>query len=121
SADPQFLLIHNAVNRACSDIARHQVSVLRIPLFQKIKSLCFGNALGRALLRRISRDPNASAFSTRRFAHQAQLVFAGNRRRMHLDELGVRLVDAPPEPWGMPPPRPPPPIRRAPKNRANST
>ncbi len=93
-ANPQFLLIYNAVNRARGDVARHQISVLRIPLFQKIKSLCFRNALRRALLCWIPRHPNAPALSARRLAHQTQLVFSGNRRRMHLDEFTVGVVDA---------------------------
>ena len=40
------------------------------------------------------RDPDAAAFAARGFAHQAELVFAGNRGRVNLDELAVGVIDA---------------------------
>ena len=48
----------------------------------------------RALVLGIARHPHAAAFAARGFAHQAQLVFAGNRRGMHLNEFAVGVVDA---------------------------
>ena len=94
SIDSQFFLIHDAVNRARGDIPRHQIPVLRIPFFQKIKSFRLRNALRRALFRRTARHPHAPALAARRFTHQPKLVFARDRGRMHLDEFSVRVIHA---------------------------
>src|SRR4029077_6389854 len=40
------------------------------------------------------RNPDASPFAARRFRHEAQLVFAGNRRWVDLDKLAVRVIAA---------------------------
>ena len=107
--------------RPRGDIARHQISVLRIPLLQEIKSLRLRNALSRAFLPRIARNPNASAFPARRFTHQAKLVFPGDRRRMHLDEFPIRVIDALLKQRRLRRPRANHRIRRPPKNRPDST
>src|SRR5579871_5960109 len=91
--EPEFFLINDAVNRACRNVPRHQVAVLRIPLLEKIKALFFRNALAGTFVSWLAWDPNASAFAASRFAHQAQLVFPRDRRRMNLDELAVRIVN----------------------------
>src|SRR5437763_10759318 len=71
-----------------------QIAVLWVPLFQKIKPLRLRNASRWALLSGIPRHPHASALAASRFAHQPQLVFAGNRRRVYLNKLAVRVIDA---------------------------
>src|SRR5690606_3836633 len=67
---------------ARGDIPRYEVAVRRIFLLEEVPRL--------AVLVR----PDASALAARRFGHQAQLVVARDRRRMNLDELAVRIVDA---------------------------
>ena len=91
---PRLMLVHDLEDRARRDVARHEVAVLRIPLFEEVIALIFGNALRIALVARLSRNPHAPAFAARRFAHQPQLVFAGDRRRVNLDELAVGVKRA---------------------------
>ena len=67
--EPKLFLIDDAMNRARCDVARDEVAVLRIPLFQEIEAFSFGDASWRALLLGIPRHPDAAAFATRRFAH----------------------------------------------------
>src|SRR5215203_5508708 len=61
------------------DVARHEVAVGRIFFFEKIPTLALGNRRWRSHVALLSRHPNTSTFATRRFGHQPQLVFAGNR------------------------------------------
>src|SRR5215471_8231263 len=84
NAEP--LLIHDSVNGTGSNIARHKVAILGKPLFQKVKTFGLGNTEGITLVPFVSGHPDAAALATRRFRHQPQLVFAGNRGRMYLDE-----------------------------------
>src|SRR5690242_177447 len=92
SIEAELFLVNDAVNGARGDVARNEVPVLRVPLLEKIEALFFRNALCRALVRGISRDPDAAAFAARGLAHQTQLVFAGDRRRMDLDEFPVGVI-----------------------------
>src|SRR5215472_1118531 len=87
----QALLIHDSVNGTGSHIARHKVAILGEPLFQKIKTFGLGNTERIALVPFVSGHPDAAAFTTRRFGHQAQLIFAGNGRGMHLNEFAVTV------------------------------
>ena len=73
----------------CGNVARHQVAVGGILLFEKIPAFLFGNRGWRSLVAFPAWDPDAAAFAARRLAHQTQLVVAGDRRRMHLDEFAV--------------------------------
>ncbi|MNI28010.1 hypothetical protein D3C73_817710 [compost metagenome] len=62
------------------NIARHQIPVRRIFLLQKVPRLA------------VLVGPDASAFTARRFRHQPQLVIAGNRGRMDLNEFTVGVM-----------------------------
>ncbi len=67
---------------AGGDVARHQVAVLRVLLFEEVPGLA------------VFIRPDAAAFAADRFGHQAQLVLAGDGRRVHLDELAVGVEGA---------------------------
>src|SRR2546427_8350799 len=88
------MFVHDFMDGTRSHIARHEISVLRIPLLQKIPAIIFRNRIRIALIAGDFRNPHAPAFSARRLRHQAQLVFTGNRRWMNLDELAIRVVAA---------------------------
>ena len=47
-----------------------------------------------ARILRLARHPHAAPFAAGRFAHQPQLVGAGNGRGMDLDELAVGVLRA---------------------------
>ena len=94
SVQAEAFLIDDAMNGARGDVARDEIAVFRIPLFEKIKTLAFGNGSRRALIVGISWNPHAAAFASRRFAHQAEFVFAGNCGGMDLNEFAVRVVNA---------------------------
>src|SRR5439155_10404313 len=88
-----------AIDTNLKDLARgnitwHQIAVSRILLFEKIPTLFFGDRGRRSLIAFRARYPDASAFAASRFAHQAQLVIAGNRSWMHLNEFAVRVLRA---------------------------
>ena len=116
----QFFLKDDAVNSARRNVARNEIAVFRIPFFEKIKPIGFWNAFCRTLIRRIAWHPNSSALAARRFAHQAQLVFAGNRRRMDLNEFAVRIVHTLLKQRRLCRARAHHGVRRAPKNRADA-
>src|SRR5690242_19219006 len=82
------------MDRARGHVAGYQVPVLRIPLFEEVPALVLGNALGIALVPLLLRNPHATTFTARGFRHQSKLVFARNRRRMHLDELAIGVIRA---------------------------
>src|SRR5208283_2533298 len=94
AVDAEVVLVHHFENRAGGHIARHEVAVFRIPLFQEIPTFFFRDGLGIALVALRLRNPDASTFAARRFRHEAQLVFSGDAGGMHLDELAVRVVAA---------------------------
>ena len=82
AVNAELLVDADVENFTRRDVARHQVAVSRIFLFKEIPRL--------AVLVR----PDAAALAACRFAHQPQLVLAGDGRRMDLDELAIRVVDA---------------------------
>ena len=90
--DAEVVFVNHLVNGAGGDVAGHQVAVLRIPLFQEIPALAFGNGFEIALVASRLRHPDAAAFTARRFRHQTQLVFARNAGGMHLNELTVGVI-----------------------------
>ena len=92
AVDAEVVLVHHFVDGAGGDVARHQVAVLRIPLFEEVPPLIFRDRLRIAFVAGSLRDPDASAFSAGRFGHQAQLVFARNARGMDLNELAVGVI-----------------------------
>ena len=75
--DAELHLEHDLVNRARRDIARHQVAVRRVHLFEEVPRLAV--AIG----------PHASALAANRLRDEPKLVLALHRGRMHLDELAV--------------------------------
>ncbi len=92
AVDAEVVLEDHLEDGAGSDVARHQVAVLGIPLFQEIPAFFFRDRLRIAFIACRLRNPDASAFAARRFRHQPQLVFAGNAGRMHLNEFAVGVV-----------------------------
>jgi hypothetical protein len=79
---------------ARGDVARHEIAIFRIALFQEIVALALGNILGRARILRALGHPHAAAFTAGALAHQPQLVGAGYGRRMDLNEFGVGIFRA---------------------------
>ncbi len=94
AVDAQPVLIDHLENGAGGDVARHQIAVLGIPLFQEVPALLLRDRARFALVAGLPRHPHASALAARRFRHQPQLVFARNRGRVHLDEFAVGVVRA---------------------------
>ena len=94
AVDAQVVLEHDLMNGAGSDVTRYEVPVFRVPLFQEVPAIAFGNALEVALVAWLSRDPHPATFAAGRLRHQSQLVFARNARRVNLDELAVSVVSA---------------------------
>ncbi len=80
--DAQVLVHAHVEDLARGDVARHQVAVGRVFLFQEVPGL--------AVLVR----PHAAAFAAGAFAHQAVLVEARYGGGVYLDELTVRVQRA---------------------------
>src|SRR5262249_26124067 len=76
------------------DIARHQVAVLRVTLFENVITLGLGNRTGVACIGRLARHPHPSTFATAPFAHQSQLVRDGYCRWLDLNELAIAVLAA---------------------------
>src|SRR5688572_14662131 len=64
---------------ASRDVARNEVAVSRIFLFEEIPAFFLRYRRRRPLITLSARHPDSSAFATRRFRHQTQLVFTRNR------------------------------------------
>src|SRR3989441_2897800 len=94
AVDSEVMFVHDFMDGTRSHIARHEISVLRIPLLQKIPAIIFRNRIRIALVAGGLRNPDASALAAGGFRHQAQLVFTRNRSGMNLDELAIRVVAA---------------------------
>src|SRR5260370_536469 len=65
--DAEFVFVHNFENCAGRHVARDEVAVLWIPLFQEVPAVALGNGLGVALVSRRLRNPDASALAASRF------------------------------------------------------
>ncbi len=89
--DTQTVVHANVENLACSDVARHEIAILGIALFEEVIPLRFGNRFRIARILGLARHPHTAPFATGRFAHQSQLVGSGNRRRMHLNEFAIGI------------------------------
>ena len=88
-------LVHADVeNLARRNVSRHQIAVFRITFLQEVVPLGVRNLPRVARILRSSRHPDPPSFAPRRFAHQPQLVRAGDRRRMNLDELAITVFRA---------------------------
>src|SRR5713226_595109 len=94
AVDAEVVFVHHFENRARGHVARDEVAVFRIPLFEEIPTVTLRNGLGIALVALSFRNPDPSTFAAGRFRHEAQLVFAGNRRRVNLNKLAVRVIAA---------------------------
>src|SRR5438046_8895866 len=88
------MFVHDFMDGTRSHIAGHQISVLRVPLFEEIPAVIFRNRIRIALIAGDFRNPDASALAPGGFRHQAQLVFTRNRSGMNLDELAMRVLAA---------------------------
>src|SRR5205823_14722263 len=84
----------NLKDFARGNVARHEVAVCRILLFEKVPTLALWNRRRRALIILRLRHPHAPAFAARRLRHQAQFVLARYRSRMDLDELAIGITRA---------------------------
>ena len=94
AVDAEVVLEDDFEDFAGGHIARDEVAIFRIPLFEEVPALFLGNGLGIALVALCSGNPDAPAFAARRFRHEAQLVFAGDAGGMNLDELAIGVVAA---------------------------
>src|ERR1700756_2943974 len=92
AVDAEVVLVDDLEDGPCGHVAGNQVPVLRIPLFQEIPALIFRNTLGIAVVALLLRNPDASAFPTRRLRHEPQLVLSRNRRGMDLNEFSIRVI-----------------------------
>src|SRR5208337_1414964 len=92
AVNAEIVLVNHFVDSAGGDVARHQVAVLRVPLFQEVPAFAVGNTLWSAPVAGLTGNPHATAFSARRLGHQPQLVFAWNAGWMHLDEFAIGVV-----------------------------
>src|SRR5712692_1019088 len=94
AVDAEVVLVHNFENCAGGHVARHEVAVFRIPLFEEIPAVTLRNGLGVAFVALSFRNPDASTLAARRLRHEAQLVFTWNRGGVDLDKLAVRVIAA---------------------------
>ena len=85
---------NNFVDGPGGYVARNQIAVFWIPLFEEIKALGLRNLFGGALVGGIAWNPDPAAFTARGFAHQPAFVFAGDGGGMDLNEFAVGVVDA---------------------------
>ena len=69
SINAQPMLVHHLVNGTRRDIARYQVAVLRIPLFEEIPAVRRRNTVRRPWIVQLLRHPHAATLATRRLAH----------------------------------------------------
>ena len=63
--DAEVEFVNHFVDGTGRDIARHQVAILGIPLFQEVPALAFRNALGIALVVRLLGYPDTATFAAR--------------------------------------------------------
>ena len=68
AVDAQVFFVDDFVNGAGGDVARDQVAVFGIPLFEEVEALGFGDRFGGALVAGRARNPDAAAFAARRLA-----------------------------------------------------
>ena len=73
------------------DVARHEVAVFWIPLFEKVAAFGLGNFPRIPWVLRLPRHPHSPPLAAGAFAHESQLVGPGDRGGMDLDELTVAI------------------------------
>ena len=81
-------------NLARRDVARDEVAVGRVLLFEEVPALGLGDGRRLAFIILRLRHPHAPALAARRLGHQTQLVLAGDRGRVDLNELAVGVARA---------------------------
>ena len=79
---------------AARDVTRDEVAVARVLRLEEVVALLLGDVASAALLLRILRHPDASALTAHALRDEAELVRAGDRGRVDLDELAVRVTRA---------------------------
>src|SRR6185312_14267536 len=79
---------------AGGNVARDNVAVLGIPLFQDIVTLVLGDVIGIARIVRLARHPDAAAFAAGRLADQPALVLARYGGGVDLDHLRIAIAGA---------------------------
>ncbi len=92
--DAPALVEGHLEQRARGDVARHQVTVAGVHALEEVVALPLRDFVGTALVFRVLRYPHAPALAARALADEPELVGAGNGRRVHLDELAVRVDGA---------------------------
>ena len=92
--EPELFLIHDAMDGAGGDVAGDEIAVFGIPLFEEIEALVFRNTFRGTIVAGFFRDPDTAAFTACGFAHEAELVLAGDGGGMDLDEFAVGIIDA---------------------------
>ncbi len=63
STDAEFFLIDDAVDGAGSNVARNEIAVFWVPLFEEVEAIVFGNGFRGARVVGISGNPDAAAFA----------------------------------------------------------
>ena len=74
AANAKAVLHANLEDLTCRDIARHDVSILWVALFEEVVPLGIGDLSWVARVALLARNPHAPALATRRFAHEAKFV-----------------------------------------------
>src|SRR5207253_969402 len=66
-----------------------EIPVFRVPLFEEVPAVGFGDGFSDALVGLVTGNPDAATFAAGRLGHEAELVFAGDGGGVHLDEFAV--------------------------------
>ena len=94
SVEAHVVFVHDLEDGAGGDVARDQVAVLRVPLFEEVPAFGVGDGTRIALVVFVAGHPDAAAFAARGLGHEAEFIVAGNAGGMDLDELAVGVVRA---------------------------
>ena len=89
AADAQAHVAHGPADGPRGHVTRYVVPIRRVPLFQEVKPLLFGDREGIARVALLPRDPDPSTFAAARLGHQPVLVTPWNAGRVKLNELAV--------------------------------
>jgi len=92
--DAKVVFVDNFENCAGGHVARHEVAVLGVALLEEVEALGGGDLVGVPGVALLLGHPDPAALAAHRLAHQAQLVLAGDRGGVDLDEFAVGVVGA---------------------------
>jgi len=90
--DREALVDADVKDFARGDIARYEVSVFGKPFFEEKVPLGLRDLFWWTSIVGPSRNPDASTFSTRRFAHEPKLIGTRNRGGVNLNKLTVAVL-----------------------------